>query len=119
MLEEYRNMQARMAALSDSLAAIEGTGRSADGAVTATVRPGGELVRLSLDRATAARPNLDALLPAIVEASRLAVADARAKVQSLTRDLMPERLRHLVADDGTLDLEQLGSGQASAFAGGR
>jgi DNA-binding protein YbaB len=104
MLDEYRAMRSRMEAMSAELAAMTATAWSADRSVRATVSPQGELVRLRIDPALAAKYDLASLTGRILEASALAAAQIRVQLREKLQQLLPAQLRHLVGPDGTVSL---------------
>ena len=107
MFEEYRSTRARMAALADELTTMTATARSADGTVTATVGPRGELCDLSIDAERAGRLDIITLTSRILEASGRAADRARDELARAVSRSWPEHLRALVRADGALDLGSL------------
>jgi len=104
LLEDYRAMRSRIEAMSAQLAAMTATARSMDRSVTATVGPHGELVRLTIDPALAAKLDLTTLTARILEAAGLAAAHARERLGSTMGEVLPDHLRHIVGPDGTVDV---------------
>jgi DNA-binding protein YbaB len=100
MVEEYRSTRARMAGLSAQLGALTATARSADGSVTATVGPRGELCDLSIDAQVARRLDLKTLTSRILEASGLAAERARDEVGRAVAQALPSHLQPLVRPGG-------------------
>jgi DNA-binding protein YbaB len=100
-------MRSRVEAMSAQLAALTATARSMDRSVTATVGPQGELLRLTIDPALAARLDLTTLAARILEAAALAAAHARERLGSTMGEALPDHLRHMVGPDGTVDVRGL------------
>lgn len=139
MVEEYRSTRARMTALTAELGAMTATARSADGSVTATVGPRGELRDLSIDATLvqkvadlparwgvsqedlrpARRLDLTTLTSRILEAYGRAAEQARDEVARAVSRSLPGHLRSLVRLDGTLDVGSLLPGELRARIAGR
>jgi DNA-binding protein YbaB len=107
LIDEYRSMTQRLAQMNEEMAGRLATARSADGSVTATVGPHGELVQLSIDPVLSARLDSRVLSARVLEASALAHADLRDQLRSAVVEFLPERLRPAVAPDGQVDLARL------------
>jgi DNA-binding protein YbaB len=104
MLDEYRATRSRIEGLQAAAGAVTVTVRSPDRSVTVTVDAHGELRDLRLDPGLVARLDPAAVSARILGAARLAAAQAREQVRVTMRDALPERLRDLVAADGSVDL---------------
>jgi DNA-binding protein YbaB len=107
MLNEYRDMRARMVSLTSELAALTATASSADGIVTATVNPHGEMVALSIDERIVRRTGLAPLVPSILEATGRASREVRARARGALQDFLPTWLREVVRPDGSVDVGAL------------
>jgi len=103
-----------MAALTAELGAMTATARSADGSVTVTVGPRGELCDLSIDAQLGRRLDLTTLTSRILEASGRAAEQARDEVARAVSRSLPEPLRRLVRPDGALDVDSLLPGDLRA-----
>ena len=104
MLTEYRSTRARIEGLQATARTMRVSARSPDRCVTATVDVSGELRELSIDAGLAVRLDPTVLAQRILGASRLAAAQARERMRVAMRDALPDRLRELVASDGSVDL---------------
>jgi DNA-binding protein YbaB len=107
MLEEYRAMRSRLAALQIQMTELTASVRSPDRVVTVTVGARGDLQDLHIDAGLAARLDVGTLAGRILAATRLAHAQVREQVRVKTRLALPERLRELVGPDGVVDLGAL------------
>jgi DNA-binding protein YbaB len=119
MVEEYRSTRARMAVLTSELGAMTATARSADGSVTATVGPRGELCDLSIDANLVRRLDLTTLAARILEASGRAGEQARDEVARAVSRSLPGHLRPLVRPDGALDVASLLPAELRSRVGAR
>jgi DNA-binding protein YbaB len=104
MLEEFRATRSQVERLQAAAATLIVSVRSPDRSVTVTVDAQGELRDLRIDSIIAARLDCGALSARILGASRLAAAQAREQMRVTMREALPERLRDLVAADGSVDL---------------
>ena len=104
MLTEYRATRARIEGLQAMASVMRVSACSPDRSVTATVDVSGELRDLTIDAELAARLESTVLAQRILGATRLAAAQARERMRVSMRDALPERLRELVASDGSVDL---------------
>jgi DNA-binding protein YbaB len=107
MVAEYGAVRARLERLTQELARVRATTRSADRSVTVTVGPRGELVDLRIDAGEAARVGYEALGQSILEASDRAVEQVGAELRTRMSEALPQRLRHLVGPAGTIDLQSV------------
>jgi DNA-binding protein YbaB len=107
MLDEYRRARSRAQRLGAEMAALTATARSADGSVTATVGPQGDLRDLRIDADVARRLDLKTLTSRVLEASALAADQARAEVSRTVAGAMPPHLRQLMDPGGGADLGAL------------
>lgn len=78
----------RLQEMGGQLAAVRGTGEAADGLVQVTVLPGGMIDSLDLDPRAMRMPSQD-LSEAIVEAIKLAAADASAQAGGQMEEVLP------------------------------
>jgi hypothetical protein len=94
-LDEYRALAVRLNLMSDEMASMRITRRCADGSVSATVGPTGELCDLHIDPGE----DLDPLATArrVLEATTLAANDARSRRIAAVSALLPEHLRSVVS----------------------
>ncbi len=86
MLKQAQQLQARMEALQEKLAAIEVTGSAGGGMVTVTVSGKGEARAVAIDPKLMA-PGEQAVVEDLV---RAAINDAKGKLEQLVRDQMSE-----------------------------
>lgn len=100
-------MTERLAELNEFAAGRQATARSADGSVTVTVGPHGELTRLWIDPVLGARLDLRVLATRVLEASARAQAEVGDQLRRAVAEFLPERLRPALAPDGQLDLNRL------------
>lgn len=107
MLNEYRDMRARLASLTSEVAALSATAQSSDGVVTATVNPHGEMVALHIDDRAVRRMGIAPLIPSILEAAARASSDVRAQVRAALRGFLPEWMHDAVRPDGSVDVARL------------
>ena len=84
MLKQAQSMQTRMAEIQDELQAVEVSGQSGAGLVSATVSGKGELRGLKLDPAIVDKDEIGVLEDLIVAA----VNDARGKAEEMSREKM-------------------------------
>jgi len=106
MLDEYKVLTNRLERVRADVGSVTATARSADGCATATVGPQGELVRLTIDQAAARRLDGATLAARILEASGLAVADARHRVGAIVANCLPPCFSGAVAPDGSVDVQR-------------
>ncbi len=84
MLKQAQSMQTRMAEIQDELQAVEISGQSGAGLVSATVSGKGDLRGLKLDPAIVDKDEIGVLEDLIVAA----VNDARGKAEEMSREKM-------------------------------
>jgi nucleoid-associated protein EbfC len=84
MLKQAQSMQTRMAEIQDELQAVEVSGQSGAGLVSATVSGKGELRGLKLDPAIVDKDEIGVLEDLILAA----VNDARGKAEEMSREKM-------------------------------
>ena len=107
MLNEYRDMRARLVTLTSELAALTATAHSADGVVRATVNPHGNLVSLHIDERAVQRRGMAGLVPSILEATGRASTEVRAKARTAMRDFLPSWMGDVLPADGPVDVAAL------------
>jgi len=107
MLNEYRDMRARLESLTADVAALRATARSSDGTVTATVNPHGEMVDLHIDERAVRQVGITPLVPSILEAASRASASVRAQARAVLREFLPEWMHDAVGADGTVDVARI------------
>jgi DNA-binding protein YbaB len=90
-LDDYRALAVRLNQMSDEMASMRLTRRSADGSVAATVGPTGELCDLRID--PEADLDASAIARRVLEAAALAANDARGRRIAAVSALLPEHLR--------------------------
>lgn len=93
---QYQQLRSGLDELQQRLADVRATERSADGRVTATVGPRGQLLRLDLDPGIYRDRDAEALAAAITETVQRAAASVTASVQHLVGGYLP-------AGSGALD----------------
>jgi DNA-binding protein YbaB len=93
-LDEYRALAVRLNQMSDEMASMRVTRRCADGSVTATVGPTGELCDLRIDPATCL--DTGGIARRVLEAAASAANDARGRRLAAVSALLPEHLRGVV-----------------------
>jgi hypothetical protein len=98
-VSKFDSMQQRMTR-------ITGEGRSEDRMIRAVVGPRGQLVDLEIDPRIYRKPDSRALAAAIIEAVRLAIADAGQQAQRLIEEHIPSDMRS-VRPAGGIDLVKL------------
>lgn len=86
MLKQAEELQSRMAALQEKLAAMEVTGTAGGGMVSVTLNGKGEARKVSIDPKLMA-PGEHAVVEDLVHA---AINDAKGKVEQLVRERMSE-----------------------------
>ena len=86
---QYERLRAGLDELRQRLATLRVTERSADGQVTATVGPRGQLIKLELDPRIYRDHDVDALAAKIIATVDKAVASATAAVQDLVGGYLP------------------------------
>ncbi len=86
MLKQAQELQGRMAALQEKLAAMEITGSAGGGMVTVTVNGKGEARAVTIDPSLMA-PGEHAVVEDLV---RAAINDAKGKLEQLVRERMSE-----------------------------
>jgi DNA-binding protein YbaB len=91
-LDEYQALVARLHRMSDDLIALRVSATSADGCVTATVGPTGELSDVRIDPQIASELEPAALARRVLEAARLAANEARGRRLDAVSAILPEHL---------------------------
>lgn len=86
---QYERLRSGLDELQQRLARLEVTATSADGQVSATVGPRGQLVKLVLDPRVYREPNADALAAKITSTVQKATAQATSAVQELVGGYLP------------------------------
>jgi hypothetical protein len=109
LLDDYRRTRARVEALLGTAVGVAVSVRAPDRSVTVSIDPAGRMLGLRLDPVVIAGLDAATLALRIIEASKLAHAQARAQLRCTVQRALPERLRDLVGVDGSVDL-------AAAFA---
>jgi DNA-binding protein YbaB len=105
LLDEYAGLASRLARMQADVAAVTGCAHSAEGGISATVNPNGELVRLSIDD-PARWADSQVLAAQIVEVVRRAATDARDRVGAIVSKALPQ-FEGALRTDGTLDVTRL------------
>jgi DNA-binding protein YbaB len=82
--QQYKQLRTGLQAMQAELAAVTGTAKSADGFVTATVGPRGQLIKLELDGRIYRRPDSAKLAETITDTIHRATTDAAAKVEAVS-----------------------------------
>jgi DNA-binding protein YbaB len=93
---QYQQLRSGLDELQQRLATLQTTERSADGQVTATVGPRGQLVRLELDPGIYRDRDADALAAKVTDTVQRATAAVTAAVEKLVGGYLP-------AGSGALD----------------
>jgi DNA-binding protein YbaB len=99
-LDEYRALAARLHRMSDDLVALRVTASSADGCVTATVGPTGELNDLRIDPRVAGELAPAALARRVLEAATLAATEARQRRLDAVSAILPDHLWRVLTSTG-------------------
>ena len=99
-LDEYRALAARLHRMSDDLVALRVTATSADGCVSATVGPTGELNDVRIDPHLASDLEPAALARRVLEAARLAADEARVRRLDAVSAILPDHLRRMMTATG-------------------
>ena len=86
MMKQVKDMQARMQALQEELAAAEVTGQSGGGLVVVTLNGKGDMTRLRIDPTLMKADEAEILEDLVVAATQ----DAKAKVESSMQQKMAE-----------------------------
>ena len=86
MMKQVKDMQARMQALQEELAAAEVTGQSGGGLVVVTLNGKGDMTRLRIDPTLMKADEAEILEDLVVAATQ----DAKAKVESSMQEKMAE-----------------------------
>jgi DNA-binding protein YbaB len=107
MMADYRATTARLGTIVADLSAVTATAHSADRCVSVTVGAHGELVGLTIDPRRAESLDMTRLASRILEASGVATARIRERIQATVAATLPEGLRHVVGSDGSLNLNGL------------
>jgi len=107
MLDDYREITARLDRMKADVAAMTATARSSDGSVAVTVGPRGDLVDLAFDPSHAGKLDLKTLAARIVETAGLAATRVDERVRATVCDVLPDRLRNLFGPDGTVEPTRL------------
>jgi DNA-binding protein YbaB len=107
LVDDYRAIRMCLDGLQATAAAMTVTVRSPDRSVTVTVNAQGELCDIRIDPAVAGRVDWTALSARILGAARLAIAQAKEHKRVTMRAGLPERIRDLVAADGSVDLASI------------
>ncbi|WP_291419657.1 YbaB/EbfC family nucleoid-associated protein [Actinophytocola sp.] len=118
--EQSEQALAEAADLRTVVATTQGTARSADGLVAATVAPGGALVSLQLDDRVMGGTAL-ALQTAIVDTVHRAGADAAAQLEQAIRPIVGDRYDEALKAAGSElpDIPELDAVAARRSAGSR
>ncbi|MFY1635095.1 YbaB/EbfC family nucleoid-associated protein [Solwaraspora sp. WMMB335] len=90
LMAQFDRMRSGVGELQQQLRAVSATVTSADGLVTVTVGPRGQVTRVELDPRIYRRPNAKELSETITETIRAATAKALAQVAELCRPLVPD-----------------------------
>jgi DNA-binding protein YbaB len=99
-LDEYRALAAQLNRMSDDLIALRVTATSADGCVTATVGPTGELNDVRIDPHLAGGLEPAALARRVLEAATLAAGEARVRRMDAVSAILPEHLWRVMTAPG-------------------
>jgi DNA-binding protein YbaB len=90
LMSQFQRLRENESGLRQQLREVTATATSADRLVSATVGPGGQLIRLDLDPRVYRNPNSRVLADSITETVRRAAAAAAGKVAELCQPLPPE-----------------------------
>jgi DNA-binding protein YbaB len=118
LLSRYGEMSAGLSRITAELADLRATARAADGSVTATVDARGALLAIAFEPSRTARLDTRALAARVLEATNLAMAQARSRSEAAVAAALPEPLRAVLAADGSLDIGRLLPDPASLVSGG-
>lgn len=103
LLGEYDSVRANLAKMRSRLAEVEGSARSADGAIELTVGPQGALRALRIDPRAYRRLSPTELADEIVRLSGEAAADARRRLADVMTPFLPPGVAYDQVADGTAD----------------
>ena len=95
LLGKYRAMRDQLGQTQHRIAEIRGTAVSANGWVTVTVGPRGELIDLELDSRIYRAPDSRGLAKLIVETTREATANAHRQLRDIIAPMLPTELGDL------------------------
>ncbi|MCP2260433.1 YbaB/EbfC DNA-binding family protein [Streptoalloteichus tenebrarius] len=121
LLASYRRDRERLASVHRALATVRESATSEDGAVTATVGPGGALVDLTLSDDAYRRHRPDALARLVVRLVGTAAAAAAARAERTVAEVLPPGADPAAVLAGTGDLrpEELRPEELAPASSGR
>jgi DNA-binding protein YbaB len=90
LMAQFERMRSDHGTLQQKLREVQSTVKSADGFVTATVGPRGQLIRLELDPRIYRRPNARELGTTITETIQQASTKAMKQIEELCRPYVPD-----------------------------